>query len=47
MRDALFAALAFDPKLVAPMREVYQEMHQHFTEDDLPSCIAVAVGVHG
>jgi len=41
--SALFAALAYDPKLIAPMRKVYRELHQHLADDDLPPGVAVTV----
>lgn len=41
--SALFAALAYDPKLIAPMRKVYRELHQHLANDDLPPGVAVTV----
>ncbi len=41
--SALFAALAYDPKLLAPMQEVYREMHQRLADDNLPRGVAVTV----
>lgn len=41
--SALFAALAYDPKLLAPMQKVYREMHQRLADDGLPPGVAVTV----
>lgn len=41
--SALFAALAYDPQLLAPMREVYRDMHQRLADDNLPPGVAVTV----
>ena len=38
-----FAALAYNPKLLAPMRKVYRDMHQRVEEDDLPDGVAITV----
>lgn len=41
--SAVFAALAHDPKLIAPMREAYRELHQHLAADDLPPGVGKSV----
>lgn len=43
MSSAMFAALAFDPKLIAPTRKVYKEIVQRLDEDDLPPGVAITV----
>ena len=35
--------LAYDPKLLAPMRKVYRDLHQRLEEDDLPNGVAGTV----
>ncbi len=41
--STIFAALAYDPKLIAPMRKVYRELHQRLAEDQLPPGVAETV----
>lgn len=41
--SSVFAALAHDPKLIAPMREAYQELHERLADDELPPGVAETV----
>lgn len=47
--SAVFAALAQNPSLIEPMREVYSELHQRIADDDLPPGVgeAVAAAIDG
>jgi hypothetical protein len=42
--SACFAALAQNPKLIAPMRDVYSELHDRLARDDLPPGVGEAAG---
>lgn len=41
--SALFAALAYNPKLLAPMRKFYHELHQRLADDGLATGTSLAV----
>lgn len=41
--SAVFAALAQNPSLIAPMREAYNELHRRIAEDGLPPGVSEAV----
>lgn len=41
---ACFAAYAQNPKLIAPMRDVYSDLHQRLANDGLPAGVGEAVG---
>jgi AcrR family transcriptional regulator len=47
--SACFAALAQDPSLIAPMREVYSDLHERVANDGLPPGVgeAVAAAIDG
>ena len=40
--SAVFAALAYNPKLIAPMRTFDQELHQRLDDDELPPGVSQA-----
>ena len=42
--SACFAALAQNPSLIAPMRDVYSELHERLAHDGLPPGVGEAVG---
>jgi AcrR family transcriptional regulator len=42
--SACFAALAQNPKLMAPMRDVYSDLHERLAHDGLPPGVGEAVG---
>lgn len=42
--SACFAALAQNPKLIAPMRDVYSDLHERLAHDGLPPGVGEAVG---
>jgi AcrR family transcriptional regulator len=42
--SACFAALAQNPKLMAPMRDVYTDLHQRLAHDGLPPGVGEAAG---
>ena len=42
--SACFAAYAQNPKLIAPMRDVYSDLHQRLANDGLPPGVGEAVG---
>lgn len=42
--SACFAALAHDPKLIAPMRDVYIDLQERLAHDGLPPGVGEAVG---
>lgn len=41
--SAVFAALAHQPNLIAPMREAYEELHTRLADDGLPAGMAETV----
>ncbi len=47
--SAVFAALAQNPSLIKPMREVYSALHRRVADDDLPPGVgeAVAAAIDG
>ena len=47
--SACFAALAQNPSLIAPMREVYSDLHKRVAEDGLPPGVgeAIAAAIDG
>lgn len=42
--SACFAAYAQNPKLIAPMRDVYSDLHERLANDGLPPGVGEAVG---
>src|SRR4029079_6598602 len=42
--SACFAALAQNPKLIAPMRDVYIDLHEALAHDDRPPGVGEAIG---
>jgi AcrR family transcriptional regulator len=42
--SACFAALAQNPKLIAPMRDVYSDLHRRLANDGLPPGVGEAAG---
>lgn len=41
--SAVFTALAQDPKLIQPMRDVYSDLHERLMDDGLPPGVSEAV----
>ena len=41
--SCLLVSFVANPKLLAPMRKVYRDLHQRLEEDDLPDGVAITV----